>query len=348
MKSMTKIVTVALAAFCLTAVAEGRQWQSIIDHSIPRKSNIDNRRYELIIEVDPFYFPNEGKESPTLAPANSDWVTLPPTTQPSMIPSDMPSLSPTMWDIERNGGCRQGHELYEVHMYDSWGDGWDNTHLVISGIEDQDPNVVLPSSFMTRTITNRNGGMTVAVTRTVNLDEQNSINPNEMNDIDPLGVIFQGGLTEGSHSVTYVCLLPRRCYQVTVGGGEFLNEVSWDIRPANLDSDEPLESVLGGGAPSGCTMSLPDENGHHFCANTCSNTLPPNAVTQTPKVVGNLQNNPAVGVNAINEATGEQVSTNFGTTRAKMGGGTRSNGFGSKTSNLAGNFRTYGDDNENN
>jgi hypothetical protein len=303
-----------------------------------------------MIETNPFYFSSEDSdESPTIAPANSDWVTLPPTLQPSSAPSDMPSMAPTTWDIDRNGGCRQGHELYEVHMYDSWGDGWDNTNLVIAGIEDQDPNIVLPSSFMTRTITNRNGGMMVVVTRTVNLDEQNSINPNEMNEVDPLGVIFQGGLTEGSHSVAQVCLLPRRCYQVTVGGGEFLNEVSWDIRPANLDSDEPMEAVLGGGAPSGCTMSLPDENGHHFCANTCSNTLPPNAITQSPKLVVNLQDNPAVGFNAINEATGEKVSTNLGTTRAKMGGnGISGGGFGSTASNLAGNFRTYGEENENN
>ena len=148
--------------------------------------------------------------------------------------------------------------------------------------------------------------------------------------------------------MAHVCLIPRRCYQVTVGGGEFLNEVSWDIRPANLDDpDSPLETVLGGGAPSGCTMSLPDENGHHFCANTCSNTLPPNAMTEPPKLIGNLQNNPAVGSNAINQATGEQVSTNLGTTRAKIGG-TRGNGFGSNTASLAGNFRSYGDEDESN
>ena len=48
-----------------------------------------------------------------------------------MIPSDAPSLAPTMWDIDRNGGCRQGHELYEVHMYDSWGDGWVSHELLM-------------------------------------------------------------------------------------------------------------------------------------------------------------------------------------------------------------------------
>ncbi|KAL3912377.1 MAG: hypothetical protein SGILL_006907, partial [Bacillariaceae sp.] len=308
-------------------------------------SNIDSRRYELKIETNPFYFPEGGDGSPTIAPANSDWVTLPPTAQPSSVPSDAPSLIPTQWDIALNGGCRLGHTLYEVHMYDSWGDGWDETMLVISGLDDQDPNVVLPSNFMKRTVTNRNGGMTVAITRTVDLDDQNAFVPEETKDIDPLGVIFQGGLDEGSHSVAQVCLLPRRCYQVTAGGGEFENEVSWDIRPANLESDEPVEPVLGGGAPSGCTMSLPDENGHHFCANTCSDTLPPSA--QPPKLLGNLQSNPAVGSSAINEATGEEVATGFGTTRAKM----RGNGdgtIGSRTSELAGNFRSYGDEDENN
>jgi hypothetical protein len=234
-------------------------------------------------------------------------------------------------------------------MYDSWGDGWDNTMLVISGIEDQDPNVVLPSSYMTRTITNRNGGMTTAITRTVDLDSQNALNPDETKEVDPLGVIFEGGLREGSHSVAQICLLPRRCYQVTVSGGEFLNEVSWDIRPANLETDEMTEPVLGGGAPSGCTFSLPDDYGHHFCANSCSNTLPPSAKTQPPKLVGNLQQNYAVGSNAISEATGEQISTNFGTTRANLGAKTaRSGGFVSQTSSLVGNFRNPFDEDENN
>lgn len=310
----------------------GRQWQTVIDHNIHRKSNIDYRRYELKIEADPYYQvdgpPLEG-DSPTLTPGHDGWVTLSPTLEPSAVPSDSPSIMPSEWDIEQNGGCRYGHELFEVHMYDSWGDGWDQTMLVISGIEDQDPTVVLPSNYMQQTITALNGDSVVSIARTINLDDQSVFNPDEAIVFDPLGVQFRGSLLDGSHDINNVCLLPRRCYQVIVSGGEFLNEVSWDIRRGNLNpnNDQLSEPILGGGAPSACTFSLPDENEHHFCPNTCSNSLPPALMTMPPKLVQNLQQNQAVGSAAINVAAGEIVSTNLGTTRASYGDGGRSGGL---------------------
>jgi hypothetical protein len=338
----------------LALVVESRQWQAIIDHSIFQKSNIDNRRYELKIEQDPFYYPGDlprEDETPTVSPGTTDkWVTLSPTLAPSSVPSDSPSLMPTEWNVELNGGCRQNHELFEVHMYDSWGDGWDQTLLVISGIEDQDSNIVLPSSFMTRTITNRNGDSTFKIARTIDLSDQSIFNPEEVNDIDALGVIFEGTLQQGSHAVAYVCLLPQRCYQVTAAGGEFLNEVSWDIRPGNLDSqnEQQFEPVLGGGAPAGCTFSLPDDNGHHFCPNSCSDTLPPSATTQTPKLLQNFYQNSAVGSNAINEATGETVSTNLGTTRSSSSrNGAFSGSTQSGSSSILENFRSPEEDDNN-
>eukprot|EP00534_Pseudo-nitzschia_fraudulenta_P003195 CAMPEP_0201135256 /NCGR_PEP_ID=MMETSP0850-20130426/54039_1 /ASSEMBLY_ACC=CAM_ASM_000622 /TAXON_ID=183588 /ORGANISM="Pseudo-nitzschia fraudulenta, Strain WWA7" /LENGTH=67 /DNA_ID=CAMNT_0047406399 /DNA_START=15 /DNA_END=215 /DNA_ORIENTATION=+ len=46
-----------------------RQWQSIVDHDIIRKSDIDSSRYELIIEADPFFFAGEqgATDIPTIA-----------------------------------------------------------------------------------------------------------------------------------------------------------------------------------------------------------------------------------------------------------------------------------------
>jgi hypothetical protein len=338
-------VVVGSSSQMSTLLVEGRQWQTIIEHSIYRRSNIDSRRYELTIEADPFYFPGNEIDSPTESPKVDSWVTLSPTFAPSSVPSDSPSLSPTAWDIEQNGGCRFGHELFEVHMYDSWGDGWDNTMLVITGIEDQDPDMVLPTSSMQRTVTDETGDSTVKITRTITLDSQNAFNPDEVLEVDPLGVIFQGGLRRGSHDSADICLLPKRCYQVTVAGGEFLNEVSWDIRPANLQSKESVEPILGGGAPAGCTFSLPDEYGHHFCANTCSTTLPPEATTTAPQVLQNLQENGATGSAAIAQATGGSLSSTFGTTRSSSGqiGGNsiRSGVYGS----FVGNFK---DNNSNN
>jgi hypothetical protein len=345
MKSL--LLSLSLTSFANhLVVVDGRTWQAVIDHSIYQKSNIDSRRYELKIEQDPFYYPGDlplDTESPTVSPGTDKWVTLSPTQLPSSVPSDSPSLMPTEWSIELNGGCRQGLQLFEVHMYDSWADGWDQTQLVISGIEDQDSSIVLPSNFMTRTITTRNGDSIVKIARAIDLSDQSLFNPEEVNDIDPLGVIFEGTLQQGSHDVAYVCLLPRRCYQVIAAGGEFLNEVSWDIRPGNLDSsnEQQLEPILSGGAPAGCTLSLPDENGHNFCSNTCSDTLPPSATTDAPKFLQNLQQNSAVGSTAINAAAGETVSTNLGTTRSSYNrGGSFGGNMSGDASSTLGNFRS--------
>lgn len=353
MKSISAILLVTVAFGSAAVIVQGRQWQAIIDHSIYRKSNIDNRRYELKIEHNPFYFPGDRPldgESPTVSPGTDAWVTLSPTLAPSSVPSDSPSLAPTQWSIELNGGCRQGHELFEVHMYDSWGDGWDKTMLVISGIEDQDPSIVLPSNLMTRTTTTRSGNSMVKIARTINLEDQSVFNLEEVNDLDPLGVIFQGTLEHGSNDMANVCLLPRRCYLVTASGGEFLNEVSWDIRPGSLDSDsdQKFEPMLGGGAPTWCTFSLPDENGHHFCPNTCSDTPTSSATTNPPKVLQNLQQNLNAGSDAVSQAQGETVSTTLGTTRSSFGAGGPGGGIRSGTSktSILGNFRNTADDND--
>lgn len=296
---------------------EGRQWQSIVDYNIDRKSNIDGRRYQLKIEADPFFFPQDivDEDIITDAPQANVWVTLSPTLAPSSLPSDSPSLTPTAWDIDKNGGCRSGHDLYEVHMYDSWGDGWDQTMVKIIGIEDQNP-IDLPTSSMTRTITDKLGGATVSISRTVDLDSQSLFKPEQKTEVDPLGVIFQGGLRRGSHDFSDLCLVPKRCYEVFVSGGEFLNEVSWDIRPAHVEyADQTTDKspILSGGAPSWCTFSLPDEYGHHFCPNSCSGTLPPSSMTEAPKLIDNLKlNYGGAGMNGFNQDVGEKYSQNLG------------------------------------
>jgi hypothetical protein len=338
-------------------VVRGRNWQAIVDHNIVRKSNIDGRRYQLKIEVDPFFFPQDvvGVDGPvTDAPqATNQWVTLSPTLAPSSVPSDGPSLTPTSWDIDLNGGCRLGHDLYEVHMYDSWGDGWDQTMVTIAGIEDQDPTIELPTNAMTRTITDLRGNVVVSISRTIDLDSQRSaLKPEQKTEVDPLGVIFQGGLRRGSHDYADVCLLPRRCYEVRVSGGEFLSEVSWDVRPARVTYGDPSSTsrdpVLGGGAPAWCTFSLPDEYGHHFCPNTCSGTSPPSSATATtnpPKVLQNF--NGATDMNAFNQGVGEEYSQNFGATGSYMGAsGVRAGGSGG--SSVLSKFTSVQDEDSNN
>ena len=95
-------------------VVEGRVWQSLVDHNIVRRSTVESLRYSLVIETDPFFFPGDeedlDEEPETTDDPKDGWVTLSPTFAPSSIPSDAPSLSPTVWDIDKNGGCRQGHQ----------------------------------------------------------------------------------------------------------------------------------------------------------------------------------------------------------------------------------------------
>jgi len=309
----TSVLFTFFIFFVISRSVECREWQYIVDHDIIRKSNIESSRYELKIEADPYFFPED--KSPTDIPTESPRAdttqvrtTVSPTASISLMPSDAPSLLPTEWDIEQKGACRNGLSLYQVHMYDAWGDGWEKTILTISGISDQDPLAAdLPTNSMTTTNTNTQGDIAVSITKTIELDSSDSTaaHPNPLNEIDPLGTIFEGALRRGSHDYADVCLLPKRCYQVIVTGGEFLDEVSWDIRASNNDpASSPVEPILVGGAPSGCTVSLPDEYGHHFCPNSCSDTIPTNIMIN-PEVMDNLfPNEDGVADESLSEAIG--------------------------------------------
>ena len=291
----------AIASLLLlsASIAEGRTYHEIIDQEIYQRSNVDHNRFRMKIELEPYFRPEGATEvpmEPTPVP-NVGWITLSPTSEPSAIPSDFPSLAPTgptsaptsrEENIQENGGCINGTTLYQVNLYDAWGDGWAGTTLKITGIEDQDPSTI-PGNYVTQTHTTDTGEMTVTLSKTVELDSGHIFNPEEVTPVEPLGTVFEGGLQRGSHAAADVCLMPRRCYQVDVSGGDFLDEVSWDIRPVQLGSMEQDEvPILAGDAPSLCTFSVPDENGINFCHATCNGTLAPEH-TDVPKVYDSFQ-----------------------------------------------------------
>lgn len=312
-----------------------RQWQAIIDHDILRKSNIDSSRYELKIETDPFYYP--GEKSPTDIPTEAPkadvtkvWTTMSPTTSPSVGSIDGISTTPIELAIKQNDACKNGLKLYEVHMMDTWGDGWDQTMITIAGIIDS----------MTTTHTNTQGDNIVSISKTIEFDSVSSsiTDPNSANGIHPLGQIFQGTLQDGYHDFADVCLLPNRCYELVATGGEFLEEVSWELRPGNSDPESSsvlMEPILTGGAPTRCTFSLPDENGQYLCPITCTDDSPASsisdpfeaiedsqaykdevgteALTDPPKVTESLQPNEVeVATESLTEALG-RVSRPDGT-----------------------------------
>jgi len=289
MKNQILGIQFTLLLLLLTSVrVKSRQWQSIVDHEIIRKSNIDSSRYELKIEVDPFFYPGEESVTdiptePQTAEAIKAWTPVASIASPSMVPA----AKPTETIIEQNGVCGNGKKHYEVHMMDTWGDGWDQTMITITGMSDQDPSAtnVMQSSF-----NNNNGDKVFAFSKTIELDSTESSEKN------PLGQIFEATLQEGYHDFADICLVPNRCYQLIATGGEFLEEVSWDLRPGNNDPESSsglMEPILSGGAPTECSFSLPDENGDHFCPNTCTVkiqiTNPSIETIDPPKVVETVQ-----------------------------------------------------------
>lgn len=287
-------------AFLLFGATEARTWTDVVDRSIYLQPNLDTSRLLLKMEIDPLLrLDDAGNLEPSPEPATGTWITKSPapTYVPTAIPSDMPSLAPTgptssptirSENIEGNGGCPDGTVLYRVNMYDSWGDGWSGvTQLVITGVEDQDTTAVIGST-VTKTHTTQQGDTTVSITQTVELTSDHPFGtaPSKENYkyVHPLGRIFEGNLHAGSRGNAWVCLMPRRCYEVVVSGGDYLEEVSWSIEGVFGERDVPL---VQGGAPSDCSFSIPDENGVSFCEATCSSTLNP-AHTQSPAITDHL------------------------------------------------------------
>ena len=248
-----------------SASVKGRQWQSIVDHDIVRKSNFDSSRHELKIEVDPFI--NAENSKPSVIP-----TTELPKAQANKFSNTMsvPAATPST-----NGSCENGQSHYEIHMMDTWGDGWDQTVITITGMSNQ----ALPSDAMT-THTNQQGDMVTAISNTIDLHSSNEKDP-----------IFQGTLQEGYQDSAHLCLVPNRCYQLVATGGEFSAEVSWEIRQGS-NSQEP---ILTGSAPTECTFSIPNEEGEQFCPNTCNDENLANLVVDTSKI--------SETSNALNEAT---------------------------------------------
>lgn len=301
---VTFMLKAALPFFLSLLHVDARSWQDVVDRSIYLQPQLDSDRFQLKIELDPFFKPQEATVvSPTPEPVANTWVaaSAAPTEVPTAMPSNLPSLSPTAItaaptlrseNVDGNGGCREGTLLYRVNMYDAWGDGWDSsTKITITGIEDQDTTVV-SGNTITRTHTTQNGDTTVSITSTIEMTSDHPFGTSpaggDYNYVNALGKIFEGALHKGSHGSSYVCLVPRRCYEAVVYGDDYLDEVSWDIEPVILGSQNQTDiPIIEGKAPADCSFSIPDENGEFFCDAVCSNTLHPKN-TQSPAVVDHL------------------------------------------------------------
>lgn len=111
--------------------------------------------------------------------------------------------------------CDEAQTKYRLVMYDSFGDGWDQTKLTIT-------------------------------------------QPDKSSD-----PVFKGGLETGSVGTQYVCLAKEStCVHIDVSGGEWANEVSWEVKPMT----EGAPALAGGGSPMSCDFSV----GGSACDNTCT------------------------------------------------------------------------------
>lgn len=210
------------------------------------------------------------KESNT-QPTNS-WNSYKPNQNSVSTPINKPSFSTVTSSSTMNVAqeSTNGCVKYELHMMDTWGDGWGKTSLTITGIESS-------AASMETTHTNSQGDEVVSISQTIQM--------NAGNKEASVGQVFQGGLGQGFHDSKEMCFVPGQCYQLLTSGGEFSDEASWELRPAGSET----QVMLSGGASTGCTFSLPDANGHHACPKTCSNTIFANAANGFAPVAGSQQ-----------------------------------------------------------
>lgn len=82
---------------------------------------------------------------------------------------------------------------------------------------------------------------------------------------------FPAGLVNG---YDYACIHPGVCYQATISGGLWSDEILWEVRQTQYGVS-PLDNngliIAKGGAPSSCDFSVPDEaSGYSLCMTTCN------------------------------------------------------------------------------
>lgn len=200
----------------------------------------------------------------------------PSSLEPTYPPGSAPSGSPTrrVDNEDGNGGCPTAEVLYEVILYDQFGDGWEGRELIIERLGDDltsettTTQLVKNSQYMLqKTVTYGDGA-----TKTSFIQMNNSTYPAKsilVKEEDSPGTVlssnpvFQEGLTSGEIVVRYACLQQGRCYKVSIPGGPWSDEISWEIRQASLNSTYlgSPKSIVNGAAPSNCTFSVPGDAG---------------------------------------------------------------------------------------
>jgi hypothetical protein len=259
------VLFIVAASSILVPECEARTWMDVVDPSIRESSSLDVYRMEFYLEEDPFAFP-------TAAPT---WDPSEPTEPEDDASNDAdgvsssPSVSPTARydNVNGNGGCSIGEYLYELRMYDSWGDGWDDSVIKITQMATEEATQDDLSEF--EDSNEDNSTITLSQMIEMHGDSQETI-------FTPAVNIFEGGLETGREGYSYLCLSPFKCYTVDIDGGLWGEEIKWEIRAVPLGfTREERENMAGlpvakGLAPTNCQFSIPDEvTGDRQCPFIC-------------------------------------------------------------------------------
>jgi hypothetical protein len=253
-----------VAASSFVAECEARTWIDVVNPSVFVASNLDVYRMEFFLEEDPLAFPSS---APTRDPSGSSEPE--DNTLVDGGASSSPSAAPTARydNVAGYGGCPIGEYLYELQMFDSWGDGWDDSVIKITQM---------------------------AMEEAPEDDGEGAI-------FTPAVNIFEGGLATGREGYSYLCLEPFKCYTADIDGGLWTEDIKWEIRAVPLGySREERESMVGlpvakGLAPNNCQFSIPDEvTGEMECPFICDNKsasssiAPASASLIAPSTVGSV------------------------------------------------------------
>lgn len=268
---------------------QARTWVDVMAPKLYRDSPVDVNRMRFALERDPFDF---SSPAPTTVPAPTDAPALEDvrvsSTEPSSVPSPSPVETPAptgVWESQ-NGGCADGEVLYEVRMYDVWGDGWGSTQMRIRDMVQthQVDNTLITTDSLSDTVTIETevafGDTSVANAAAV---QQEAIQPE-------VEYLFEGSLESGFEGYEYMCLDPSKCYMVEVHGDMWQSEVRWDIRHVELGISDKERAMANGNpvakgmAPDTCRFSIPNAANETVCDFVCSSRTeaPTAAPTKAP------------------------------------------------------------------
>jgi hypothetical protein len=246
-----------------------RSWVDLVDQEIFRPTNLDPFRLEIYEEADPFKNRQQETEPTSQLPQS-----ISPVLAPTLHPSSR------LDNVMDNGGCGSGQFLHELRMRDAWGDGWHGNEIVITVIStysDFNHTRTNETGWLVSEEQNRKFTLTGEAASTPGTgNSSNDTETEAQSDIDYSDELFRGSLNNGAVEYAYICLEPLTCYRVDIGGGNFSEEIRWDIASVRLglseaerEEDIPV-TVAKGLAPFHCQFSIPDPaSGRPYCPNTC-------------------------------------------------------------------------------